>query len=241
MIVPERESRIMSNPSLSLTAHRPGATYRGTVVPYITSWSSERPARRKVIVRPLSGIGFLDEVPADRDEHGVLWRRMSSSPGVGQPEFGSIHSPRQREAMRDLLCQVCGGPADQTAEGTLWLLKDHRGDWADWPHRMGVTEPPICLPCAQIARDACPALRREGHVALRVTGCPVSGISGALYRAGAVYPSATATGIVIVAFDDPAVRWIQAVHLVREITRCTIVDLDTQQPSAEQGDQTEIT
>jgi len=231
----------MSNPSHQRTERRPGATYRGMVVPYVSSWSSERPARRKVVVRPLSGIGFVDEVPGDRDEHGVLWRRVPSSPGVGEPEFGNIHTSRQCQAMRDLLCQVCGGPADQTAEGTLWLLKDHRGDWPDWPHRMGVTEPPICLPCAQTARDACPALRREGHVALRVAGCPVSGISGALYRAGGVYPSATATGMAMVAFDDPAARWIQAAHLVREITRCTIVDLDNQQPNADQPDDTEDT
>jgi hypothetical protein len=233
----------MSNPSpQNVTEPRAGATYRGGVVPYISSWSSEKPARRKVIVRPLPGIGFLDEVPADRDEHGVLWRRMTFSPGVGQPEFGSVHTLRQREAMRDLLCQVCGGPADQNAEGTLWLLLDHRGDWPDWPHRMGVTEPPICLPCALTARRHCPALRREGHVALRVTGCPVSGISGALYRSGAVYPTAANTGrLVMVAFDDPAVRWIEAAHLVREITGCTIVDLDAQQPSAERHDETENT
>ena len=233
---------MLNSSSQHVIEPRPGGAYRGVVVPYITSWSSEQPARRKVIVRPLSGIGFLDEVPADRDEHGVLWRRVSSSPGVGLPEFGSIHSPRQREAMRDLLCQVCGGPADQNAEGTLWLLQDHRTDWPGWPHRMGVTEPPVCLPCAQAARRHCPALRREGHVALRVSGCPVSGITGALYRAGTVYPTATNTGrIVMVAFDDPAVRWIQAAHLVREITRCTIVDLDNQQPSAEKGGETEDT
>jgi hypothetical protein len=231
----------MSSPSTQhLNTTRSGETYRGTVVPYITSWNTEQPARRKVIVRPLSGIGFLDEVPGDRDEHGILWRRMPSSPGVGQPEFGNIHTLRQRKAMRDLLCQVCGGPADRNAEGTLWLLKDHRGDWPGWPHRMGVTEPPICLPCAQIARHTCPALRREGHVTLRVSGCPVSGVSGALYRSGSVYPTAAATGhMIMVPFDDPAVRWIQAAHLVREITRCTIVDLDSQLRSAEQCDDNE--
>jgi hypothetical protein len=219
-----------------LTEPRSGATYRGGPVPYVTAWNSERlPARTKVITRPLTGIGYLDETPDDRDEHGVLWRRVPSSPGVGRPEFGNIHTPRQREAMRDLLCQVCGGPADQTSEGLLWLLKDHRTDWPGWPHRMGVTEPPICLPCAQTARRHCPALRREGHVALRVTGCPVSGISGVLYRPGAVYPAATNTGrLIMVAFDDPVVRWVQAAHLIREITRCTIVDLDTQQPHTEQ-------
>jgi hypothetical protein len=219
-----------------VTEPRPGATYRGGVVPYITSWTSEHPAARsKVIVRPLTGIGYLDETPDDRDEHGILWRRTPSAPGTGRPEFGNIHTSRQRRAMRHLLCQVCGGQADQNADGTLWLLKDHRGDWPGWPHGMGVTEPPICLPCARAASNTCPALRREGHVALRVTGCPVSGISGALYEPGAVYPTATITGrMVMVAFEDPTVRWVQAVHLVREITRCTIVELAAE--LSEQGD-----
>jgi hypothetical protein len=213
-----------------LAESRPGATYRGGVVPYITAWSSEDlPTRAQVIARPLTGIGYLDETSEDRDEHGILWRRVQSSPGVGRPEFGNIHTARQRRAMHHLLCQICGGPADQAAEGTLWLLKDHRGDWPDWPHGMGVTEPPICLPCAQAASNTCPALRREGHVALRVTGCPISGITGALYQPGAVYPTAKITGhLVMRAFEDPAVRWIQAVHLVREITACTFVDLDTE-------------
>jgi hypothetical protein len=213
-----------------LTEPRPGATYRGGVVPYISTWSSEQlRTRSKVIVQPLTGIGYLDETPDDRDEHGILWRRMPSSPGMGRPEFGNVHTARQRQAMQHLLCQVCSGPADQTAEGTLWLLKDHRGDWPGWPHRMGVTEPPVCLPCALTASRTCPALGREGHVALRVTGCPVSGISGPLYQPGAVYPTATTNGtMTMVPFDHSDIGWIQAVHLVREITRCTIVELDTE-------------
>jgi hypothetical protein len=206
------------------------------VVPYITAWTSEHITEPTVIQRPASGIGYLDETTEDRDERGVLWRRVPSSPGVGQPEFGDIHTGRQRQAMRDLLCQVCAGPADHTADGVLWLLKDHRGDWPDWPNGMGVTEPPVCLSCARTARHACPALRRTGHVALRIAHYPVAGILGTLYRPGRLYPTATTTNKkVMVPFEDPTLRWICAVHLVREITGCTIVDLDTECEEAERS------
>nr|CEL15905.1 conserved hypothetical protein [Kibdelosporangium sp. MJ126-NF4]CTQ93830.1 conserved hypothetical protein [Kibdelosporangium sp. MJ126-NF4] len=61
--------------------------------------------------------------------------------------------------MRRLLCQVCGGPADRTADGVLWLLKDHRGDWVDWPDSMAVSEPPVCVPCVRMSARRYPALR----------------------------------------------------------------------------------
>jgi hypothetical protein len=150
------------------------ARYRSAVVPYITAWSGEDGPSPTVLAQPLTGIGYLDETPADRDHHGVLWRRVPSKLGDGRPKFGEIHTARQQHAMRNLLCQVCAGPADQTENGTLWLLKDHRRDWAGWPVGMGVTEPPVCLPCAHLSRRSCPALRK-GHVALRVSDCPIAG------------------------------------------------------------------
>lgn len=61
------------------------------------------------------------------------------------------------ETMAD---QVCAGPADRTDDGMLWLLTDHRTDWPGWPDRMGVNEPPVCLPCARLSVRLCPALRK---------------------------------------------------------------------------------
>lgn len=209
-------------------APRPGALYRGAAVPYITGWSSEEVAQPRVVQRLLAGIGYLNEQPEDRDERGILWRRAPSRPGRGRPMFGDIHTGRQRQAMSELLCQVCAGPSDQTEAGTLWLLKDHRGDWPGWPNGMGVTEPPICLPCAQLSRQVCPALRK-GNVALRAAHCPVSGVVGELYKPGALYPTVTSTGRkILLTFEDPVIQWTCAVHLVREITGCTFVDLDAE-------------
>src|SRR2546430_4416991 len=93
-------------------------------IPYITSWSTEQPLPTTVIERPWSGIGYVDETLADRDEHGVLWQRVPSRPGRGRAELGRVHPLRQRRAMRRLLCGVCAGPPDRTEQGTLWLIRD---------------------------------------------------------------------------------------------------------------------
>jgi hypothetical protein len=88
--------------------------------------------------------------------------------------------------MRNLLCQVCAGPADQTDLGTLWLLADrpdHHDDWPGWPEEMATPEPPICLRCAHLSIDVCPALRR-GWIAIRVARPTLSGIRGLLYTPG---------------------------------------------------------
>jgi hypothetical protein len=99
------------------------------VVAYITAWSNEDTLPTKMIARRSAGISYRDETPADRDPHGVLRRGVPSPPGQDRPDSGNVHNPRQRYAMRQLHCQVCTGPTDQNEDGTLRLLKDHRGDW----------------------------------------------------------------------------------------------------------------
>jgi hypothetical protein len=186
-------------------------------VPYITTWSEERPLPATVIEHP-SGIRYADETLADRDRNGVLWQRIPSRPGQGRPEFGKVHSLRQRRAMRRLLCGVCGGPADRSDGGVLWLIRDYRDDWPNWPEGMAATEPPVCLPCARISARVCPALRK-GHVPFRVRRSIVSAVWGIRYQAGQGIDDA------IVAFDDPAIRWVRAAQLVRELRGCTMVSL----------------
>ncbi len=106
------------------------------------------------------GIGYRDETPLDRDERGVLLKRTRDAQGHGKPRFGAVHPARQRRAMANLLCQVCGNPADTNDEGTLWLLQDHR---EDWPNRPVATSAPGgggrggAAPAAAPARAAAPA------------------------------------------------------------------------------------
>jgi hypothetical protein len=198
------------------------STGRRVVAPYITAWSTELDPSVMLIARPGGGIAYADEVMADRDRHGVLWFRTPFRPREGGPEFGRVHPVRQRRAMQRLLCQVCAGPANKTDDGVLWLLRDHRDDWPSWPNGMGVTEPPVCGPCVRLSVRSCPALR-DGAAVVRVGTFPIVGVYGPLYRGGS--PGPTAVGATFVAYGDPAIRWVRAVSLVRELSDCTILPL----------------
>jgi hypothetical protein len=197
--------------------------YQRILAPYITAWSGEEDPVCEVVERKGYGIAYGDETLTDRDEKGVLWFRKPSRPRQGRPLFGQVHPLRQRRAMRRLLCQVCGGPADVTNDGVLWLLKDHRTDWPGWPENMAVTEPPVCLPCVLVATRACPALR-SGATAVRARSSPIVGVHGLLYRSGNPAPSPIEEAII--AYDDPGVRWARAMTLARELHYCTLLDTD---------------
>jgi hypothetical protein len=199
------------------------AEQRRVLAPYITTWSAEQDLPCNVVVeRSGLGIGYTDELPGDRDAHGVLWHRAAIHHGVGRPEFGKVHPLRQRRAMRRLLCQVCAGPADRTDAGVLWLLRDYRGDWPRWPEGMACVEPPICVPCVPISLKLCPALRR-GAVAVRVREFEVAGVRGVLYRKGASGPVAVEAGNLF--YGDPDIRWMVASALIRELRGCTLVPI----------------
>lgn len=188
-----------------------------TVVPYITAWSGEHTALPEVVATS-SGIAYADETLIDRDGEGVLWRRQPSRPRQGHPEFRKVHPVRQRRAMRRLLCQVCGGPADRNEHGVLWLLRDHHDNWPNWPEGMANTYPPVCLPCARASIRECPALR-QGYVAVRARHCPIVGVYGVRYAlAGSL---ATPSGGTIATYEEPAIDWTLATQLVRSLHDCT--------------------
>lgn len=191
------------------------------IVPYITTWSEEK-STPTTVIRGGRGIRFADENFLDRDSNGALWTRIPSRPGYGRPEFSRVHSLRQRRAMRRLLCQVCGCAADRNEDGVLWLLRDYREDWLNWPENMANTHPPVCMKCAILSTRVCPALR-GGYVAVRARRSPVSGVYGVRYQLdGRALRPVEDT----VAFDDPAIRWTVAAQLVRSLHGCTIVNLD---------------
>ncbi|MFC6091168.1 helix-turn-helix domain-containing protein [Saccharothrix lopnurensis] len=192
------------------------------VVPYIAMWSEEVVEDPRLVVLPGGrGIAYADEILGDRDSQGVLWDRATINPGHGTPRFAQIHVHRQRRAMRKLLCQVCGNPADRNDDGTLWLIPDRTREWSGWPEGMVVAEPPICLPCAHLATRVCPALRKEGHFVIRAREHPIHGVDGLHYRQGAdtLIPVTSEP----VAFEDPAIRWVLASKLVRSLRDCTVV------------------
>jgi hypothetical protein len=174
-----------------------------------------------VVAKGRREIGYRRERPGDRDARGVLWTRFVRAPGEGRPQFGSVHPLRQRRAMRHLLCQVCGAPADQNEQGTLWLMS---GSMTGWSGTEMTGHPPVCLRCAGHARRTCPHLRRDGTLALRVRNAPIAGVFGEFYtltRRGPV-----GVGNFTLAYDHPQVGWLLAYQLLRALHDWTEVDLD---------------
>src|ERR1044072_1412375 len=194
---------------------------RGVIAPYVSSWSAEELLPCWFMEAPGRGIAYIDEQVTDRDEYGVLWARMSWAPGQGRPEFGQVHPLRHRQVMRRLHCQVCNSPADQTDDGVLWLLPDHREDWPGWPDRMGTPQPTGGPPRVPGGCRACPALRR-GAVAIRAGRYPVVGVRGGLYVADRI---PQVIGDELIGLTDSRIRWTLAHNLVRELSDCTVIEV----------------
>jgi hypothetical protein len=201
-----------------------------SAVPYITLWSTERPVPSRLYINRV-GIGFTDETPGERDETGVLWCRMTSAPRQGRPVFAKVHAPRQRRAMAELLCQVCGCPADVTSDGALWLFPKVVAEQPGWPDWMKNAHPPVCRPCASLSARLCPAMHR-GYVAVRAHS-EVTAVSGILFRPSHLGPRPA--GDVVVPFGDPELPWTLATELVRTLHNCTPVDLDELAEATAQG------
>lgn len=191
------------------------------VVPYITAWSSEREQRATLVARR-GRLGYADEHPMDRDRFGVLWRRVGISPGVGTPEYGKVHSLRQRRTMLRLLCQVCGGPADRTRDGVLWLMGRAEYEREPWPAPIESPHPPVCRRCAARAVRLCPHLR-DHYTAVRALRFHLSGVHGALHAPALPHPRAV--DVATLALDSPRLPWLQAGQLIMCLTDYRVTDL----------------
>jgi hypothetical protein len=202
---------------------RPLGTFplRG-VVPYITAWSSEREQDSPLVDRR-GRLSYADEHPLDRDDFGILWRRVGISPGLGKPEFGVVHSLRQRRSMLRLLCQVCGGPADETRDGVLWLMGRAEYERDPWPAPIESPHPPVCLNCAGQAIRLCPHLR--GHyVAVRAVRFRLSGIHGARYVPTVMGPRVIDAESYAIGSSEAA--WVKASQLIMRLIEYQVVDFD---------------
>ncbi|GCD99211.1 hypothetical protein [Embleya hyalina] len=199
------------------TAHRKPAI----PVPYVSTWSGEIRDARDLQVDTLR-ISHLPPRPTDRDDHGVLWARYSSRPGRGRPDLGLVHPQRQRRAMELLLCQVTGKRGDVDEQRVLWLLEDHRGDWADWPNGLETTHPPMSRAGVEPSLQWCPHLR-NGAVTVRVAASVVTGVYGTLWSIDPRTRTTSSTAKSLT-FDSPHLPWMQARQLVRTLHGCTIVN-----------------
>jgi hypothetical protein len=200
-------------------------------VPYAVAWSDELSAIGSALTvrSDGSGLAYRDETPQDRDRHGMLWDRMTRSPGTGQPRHGLIHTHRQRHVMEHLLCQVCGGPADRTSQGWLFLIADTDTDTdsgsgeraarrPDWPEGAVSTKPPICLPCADLALRHCPHLTDPAFFRCR-TPRPW-GVRGGFHFPTAV-GTFTTSDTTYLPYTAPQAAWFLASHAAIQFTHCT--------------------
>ncbi|GHE80241.1 hypothetical protein GCM10014715_39540 [Streptomyces spiralis] len=191
--------------------------FKGHPVPYIAAWSSETVPLPQVYAAP-DGLGLVGHA---RDTDGVLWKPFGLRLGMGRPEYGTVHGPRQRRCMRRLLCQVCGQPADRDEQGVLWLLEDDRDeDW--WPEDQVTTHPPVCRPCAGLAARMCPHLQGK-VVAVRVGRPIVDAVWGQLYFPERSMPIPGKRDVV--RMSDPAVRWMLGGQLAASLLDARVVDL----------------
>ena len=54
------------------------------------------------------------------------------------------------------------------------------------------------------------------------TSLSVAGVRGVLYRGSG---RLVAAGEATVAYDDPAIRWVRAMNLVRQLNGCTLIPI----------------
>lgn len=198
-------------------------TWRGRVVPYFTLWAEgEVPDFEFVVKR--GRITYGVDLVYDRAIRGLLWLRAPVTRG-GEWDWRGVRPARQRRSQQRLLCQMCGGPADEEPQlGALFLLEDGSEDRPDWPEAEPTVRPVLCLGCAPLSAVQCPHLRRVGAVAVRAKASEVSGVGGGLYVRGG--RSVVCSGErVDVTYGGPLADWVLAAQRIRILYGCTIVDL----------------
>ncbi|WP_158812900.1 hypothetical protein [Streptomyces rimosus] len=208
-------------------AGRPLAVWKGLTVSYVTPWAGERNISRDHLLLDNGGLRYSDEHSEDRDPRGGLWERWDGTYGDGAPQFGPFNSERQHTAMEHLLCQVCARPADRTTKGYLFL-EPGRATVSKLEGSRTV-QPPLCLPCALIARAQCPRLRN--YVALRARKPSVWGLYGTAYVSCPRLAQRPTSSLAVdrecsVAYGTPELPYVLGNQLVREYRRVTIVNLD---------------
>ncbi|GLF99774.1 hypothetical protein [Streptomyces yaizuensis] len=193
-------------------------SHKGFPVPYITAWSAETADDRPLVAHQ-GRLQYHPSLPGDFDSHGVLWLHQRIAPGAGTPLFSTVHTPRQRRAMLRFLCQICGEPADRTAEGILWLLP---GPITGAVEGEVTTHPPVCAGCAPIALAHCPSLRRN-VTALRARRPEADHLYGTFYCLTPGGPVATRHAHTVrEGYPQP---WFRAAHIAVSLNGVTPVRL----------------
>ncbi|MEU7205511.1 hypothetical protein [Streptomyces sp. NPDC045470] len=201
------------------------AVHQPAVVPFIALRTGEEPVDQELTLRDAPGewgLAYADEVPEDRDVHGVLWQRHTQSLGrSGKPAgpwlTGQVHPGRLRETMVRLHCPVCNYPAGRSGDGWLFLeplaAEPVDGRLTTWPA--------VCLEHALTYARYRPDLR-DGYTAVRSAEPVLYGVRGRRLRfAGTAFE--TAEHDVLLPYEHARGRWIVAERLVRKLLQTTTV------------------
>lgn len=146
--------------------------WNGRPVPWAARWSEEADTKTYYQLGP-DGVRYADEHLLDRGSHGELWARESNRRGKGHPEFAHLSARRQRKAMKQGLCQVCG---EKIEPPYIWLMsREHMKDMLSTRVTMN---PPTCQVCVDIAKTHCPDLKSNGSTLLKVETFDIVGVFG---------------------------------------------------------------
>ena len=117
-------------------------TFGNTAVPWTVSWTGE------------------DAFRVDRCRFSArLAICQADAPGVGKPLFGKPHWQRQRHAIAECRCDLCGKPLKLATKVSLSHARPV-GHGADGLAILQV-EPLLHRDCAAISMRYCPSLRRD--------------------------------------------------------------------------------
>jgi hypothetical protein len=122
--------------------------------PWSVSWSGEQAFR----------------LQPSRDFPGLIELDQKQAPGEGEPMFAMMHIARQRRAVIDQLCHVCGRP---TPKHDRWIFPVASGGLVtlhDGTQQYGCNVPPIHKACTERAAAECPHLSRLQETPLKVVG-----------------------------------------------------------------------
>ncbi|MFC8079861.1 hypothetical protein ACFUN8_30525 [Streptomyces sp. NPDC057307] len=125
--------------------------------------------------------------------------------------------------MENMLCQVCGDPADRNKQG--WLFFDWRREDSPptWPEKSITSMPPLCAEHARVSAGQCPYLRGNEYAVLRVRKPHLYGVSGTIYRLTADGWCATARD-TLSPYSKPRHPGMLASRVHRELCGVTVVD-----------------
>lgn len=150
----------------------------GLPKPWITPYADERHEGAFAYDRIKQRIFFPPSTGVEEDRTlDVLWQPAPDRP-TGQIFWREMHTVRQRQAMLERLCQVCGKPIETAS--TPWLIPDIEVQVRRIrPGRPFMTNtPPTCKDCISVASGLCPVLSAHPGTEYEVAHFRLWGVFG---------------------------------------------------------------